>query len=175
MIDFTDYPELCAGSELEGDYSEAIVIQACDLVRVACSWHIGPTVTEVLRLDSAGGRLLALPSRRVREVLSVTTADDEVVDGWELSEGGLLERKSMWPHARRLKVELEHGFAACPPALIPVIEDAARNITPEVAATAGLREVELDDAVITYRDDILRGIQRDLRVAYGHVLGRYSL
>lgn len=176
MIDFSDYPELCSGDDLAGDYTDATILQACDLVRGECGWHLAPTMTEVLRLDSAGGRLLALPSLRVREVISVTTADDVPIEDWELSENGLLERKGRdWPVARRLKVELEHGFAAVPPALIPVIEDAALNITPEVSASASLKEVELDDAIITYRDNVIRGIQRDLQEAYGHVLGRYSL
>ena len=37
-------------------------------VRRYCGWHVAPSITETLRLDGYGGRVLTLPSKHITAI-----------------------------------------------------------------------------------------------------------
>ena len=177
MKDFSLCQPLCTLDDIEGDYSDSALAAACDLIRTECGWHIAPVETETLLLDSDGGRLLTLPSLFVLNVASVVDAQtNKPIDGWGLSQIGLLERTGFceWPRGRqRIKVTVTHGLASAPPALLAVIEDLVRNNAAAALTPSNVKQASLDGASLTYVDST--GVARDLATTYGHVLRRFSL
>lgn len=177
MKDFSLYQPLCSADDLEGEYSDATIAAACDLIRTECGWHIAPVETETLLLDSIGGKLLTLPSLYVLNVASVVDVETNTpIDDWGVSQIGLLERTGFreWPRGhRRIRVTFTHGLPTTPPALLAVIEDLAKNNAAAAVTPSNVKQASLDGASLTYTDSA--GVSRDLSTAYGHVLRRFSL
>lgn len=125
-------PDLVTSVELDGlpgaPFDDSIVSIASAQVRADAGWHIAPVVTETLTVDSNGGALLVLPTRRIVSVTAVrdVTTGSDVVSGWTRS-GGYLYRSRGFP-AGVLEVDLTHGYAFTPPDLLPVIADYARRV-----------------------------------------------
>lgn len=106
-------------------YDDALVDMAAASVRAEAGWHIAPVQAETLTVDSYGGYLLILPSRRVVSVTAVrdVTTGSEVLTGWSRMSGGLY-RRTGWP-AGVLEVDLTHGYDTTPLDLLPIL--AART------------------------------------------------
>lgn len=129
MVDLLSY-----GTALDGfpgaPFTPSQVRAAGEQVRVECGWHIAPTVTETLTLDSAGGRVLTLPTLRlvaVTEVRDVTGDTPEVLTGWRQSKVGMLSRVS-WPVGfAAVEVDLTHGYPECPPDLLAVLAERCQR------------------------------------------------
>jgi len=83
-------------------------------VRHHCGWHIAPSVAETLTVDAFGGRVLALPSRHVTALASVTVLGTDVTADVSWSEAGTLVLTSgLWPDLPgAVKVTLTHGWDA---------------------------------------------------------------
>lgn len=177
MIDGTDWPDLCDGSDLDDGHDESSIAQAAGLIRDACGWHIAPSITEDRALAAAGGRLLSLPSLHVIEVTSVRLAStNEVIPDAVLSEAGLLQLPlgRRWPSGiAAVRVTMVHGLPEAPPAILSVINDLAGALSPDQRAVSRFRDVELDGAKLgNWRE---QGASADVMKTYGHVLRRYSL
>lgn len=56
-----------------------ISTQAMDVIRGYCGWHLTPVVTETLRLDGPGGRVLILPTGRLGSITEIVE-DGSVLD-----------------------------------------------------------------------------------------------
>ena len=124
-----------------GPFSAATVKAAGESVRRLCGWHIAPSVTETIVLDSPGGDVLWLPSRHVTAVESVrdlTGVQPVDLTGWRWSAAGMLSGK--FPAGFRVvEVTLTHGFDSCPPDLLPVVVDRTRRRV--MAESLGARSV----------------------------------
>lgn len=125
-----DWPPLVDKADLEGQpgapFTDAQVKTATDVVRAAAGWHIAPEVTETLTLDHDGSRLLVLPSLHVVDVAAVrdiTGSTPRDLTGWRWSGAGMIEGR--FPAGfRAVEVELTHGYATVPDALLGVIAGA---------------------------------------------------
>ena len=130
-------------------FAEALVKAAGESIRRDAGWHIAPTVTETLVLDSDGGRQLFLPTLRdavasVAEVRDVSGSSPRVLGGWRLaSSAAVLHRGGGWPAGEGvIEVDLVHGYESCPAELLPAI--AARTRPKVRAESIGGRSVQLD-------------------------------
>lgn len=81
-------------------------------VRRYCGWHVAPSISEILRVDSYGGRILHLPSKHVLEIDKIEVRGIDWTDRVEWSEAGTLQlRSGRWPDAPgAVQVELTHGY-----------------------------------------------------------------
>lgn len=122
---------LDAGTPLTGQWW----IQAAqESIRRFCDWHVAPSITETLRVDSYGGRILSLPSKHVTDIQEIRVRGDVLpVDQVDWSAAGTMQLKSgAWPDAPgAVEVTLEHGWNAADvpdvAALIATIGKRARS------------------------------------------------
>jgi hypothetical protein len=125
--DLTDFPG--------APFPAGKVLSACEAIRREAGWHIAPSVTETLTLDSEGGPLLVLPTlylTAVTEVRDMTGSEPQVLTGWRLSRKGLLSGCWFPAGFSAVEVDVTHGYDACPPELFPVIADwTARRVMQE--------------------------------------------
>lgn len=91
-------------------------------VRRYCGWHVAPSVSEVLRVDAYGGRVLTLPSKHVTAILSISVDGEDLAGAFDWSKAGtVVLRSGVWPdRPGAVQVDLTHGWP---------VEDV-----PEVAA-----------------------------------------
>lgn len=114
-------------------FSASTATAAGDQIRTLCGWHIAPSRTETLTLDTEGGRVLVLPSLRVSEVLAVRDVSGptpKVLTGWRWSKDGMLERGNggFWPDGFRVvEVDLTHGYESCPSELLNIGAEFSRR------------------------------------------------
>jgi hypothetical protein len=81
-------------------YAWPVVESASEAVRAEAGWHIAPSVTETLTVDSDGGRILFLPTMLLTEVSEVRDVSGEtprVITGWRKSRTGMLIHPGGWP------------------------------------------------------------------------------
>jgi hypothetical protein len=107
-------------------FAEESVDVAAAQVRAEAGWHIAPVVTETLLVDSYGGYLLSLPTRRVAAITAVRGVTGELGTWTHLGSG--LYRRSGWP-VGVLEVDLTHGYAEIPSDLLPVVAARASGVT----------------------------------------------
>jgi hypothetical protein len=136
----TSLPPLADASDLAAfpgaPFDDALVISACAAVRAEAGWHIAPSVSETLTVDSPGGPLLTLPTLALTEVSAVrdvTDPDDtETLGDWRVSAAGMLARTNgqPWPAGFGvLEVDVTHGYDQCPAELLPVIAEHCQAST----------------------------------------------
>lgn len=149
-------PDLATTGDLtklmSGD-AAASVRQAQRAVRNYCGWHIAPVVTETLKLDGDGSRVLFLPSLKVVDIIAITTAGVPVLPAdVDDSEAGYLELVSgCWsPRAGKTLVTLEHGYESAPEDVVAVIVSvAARAIdSPSGRIREHAGEVDIGFALV---------------------------
>lgn len=134
---------LVAPDDLDGfpgaPFAQGIVDAAAGSVRGEAGWHIAPSITETITLDTDGGRYLFLPTMRltaVSEVRDVTGDAPKVLSDWRKSRAGMLYRAGGWPSGlESVEVDLTHGYDACPDELLSVI--AARAQAARINQAAG--------------------------------------
>lgn len=138
---------LVTGSDLIDFQGAPFLDQWIDIaaaeVRAQAGWHIAPQVTETISVESYGGRELVIPSKRVVSVASVGT-----LSGWELRDG-VVYRSVGWPTGLHL-ITLTHGYAACPPDLLPVVVKAIR--AAQVTDRNDVKTSTEGPYSVTYRD-----------------------
>lgn len=128
LTDDAGMPELVEASALVGfrggPFPSSAVQAATDAVRTECGWHIAPVITQAARLRVEGD-LILLPSLRVHEVLTVTTANGAAVTGWQWEGDAVVRLPSHCRGLRVVDVTFRHGYSACPPALLPALAERA--------------------------------------------------
>lgn len=126
-----------------GPFSDASVRSASEQIRALCGWHVAPVISETLTLDSHGGKVVWLPTRRVVNVTAVRDVSGDSpreLSGWRWSQDGLLSVPGSLPCGFRvLEVDLEHGYDACPADLLPVV--AGRTSRRVMQESLGSRSV----------------------------------
>lgn len=130
--------ELVTPTQLAGfpgaPFDQTTVSGVVGQVRDRAGWHIAPSEDETLTLDGPDTRQLVLPSlliTAIEEVRDVTNPDAPVVlTGWRLAKAGILVRDIGWPCGLSvIEVDLTHGYAACPDALLPLLGALAQSVT----------------------------------------------
>lgn len=119
-------PPLLTGADLAAfagaPYTDAQASQAGEEIRAEAGWHIAPSVTETITVDSDGGPWLILDTLQLTDVTAVRDVTDPanpitLVD-WSAAKtrrfrAGCLIRRSGWPRGV-LEVDIVHGYDACP-------------------------------------------------------------
>lgn len=183
MIDLSVAPPLVTLDDLEefpgGPFDETSVQVACAVVRGACGWHIAPSMTVDLVLDSDGGRVLLLPSLHLTAVTAVRDRDGNPVTGWRQSAAGMLEHPLGWPGGlSAVTVTVTHGLPAVPEDLQAVVADlaAARARAAAAAARGGeLKRKTVGEVTYEYVTPPTAAGGSDPLAAYRHILSRYTL
>lgn len=113
-------------------FSQEVVDAAVADVRAAAGWHIAPSVTETVTVESTGGRFLFIRTLHLTAVTAVRDVTNTPVDldGYRIHatdefRAGILDRPYGWP-CGVLEVDLTHGYTECPPDLLPALAEMAR-------------------------------------------------
>lgn len=101
---------------------------ASGMVREYCGWHIFPTITEVITMDTYGGPVLILPTLHLTGLVVTYTDPVAVAPGalsW--SQQGLVALDSgCWPTGlSTVTASMTHGY--------PIVPDAVRAVTVAMA------------------------------------------
>lgn len=123
---------LVQASELAGfpgaPFLPAVVDAAAAAIRAEAGWHIAPVIFETIEEETDGGTLVLLPSLQIEEIVEVRNADTgAVIPNWRVNKarGVLHSRGGPWPEV--IEVDWSHGYAQCPPELIPVIVERSQR------------------------------------------------
>lgn len=102
--------------------------QAEALVRSHCGWHIARSRTEMVTLDASGSAVQVLPSLHVTAVASVTD-NGVLIDpaDYHWSEAGVLTRVGGWWGARKIVVEMTHGYDVIPLEVTGIVQAVAQR------------------------------------------------
>lgn len=123
---------------------ETMVAAALDAVHRYCGWHVFPTITESVRLDGPGGRLLNLPTLHLVELVEVTN-DGTVIEPDTLTwstRGMIARRSSHWSDdLGAITVDMRHGFEHAPALAKNVCEIVGQSVqaAPNPGALTSLR------------------------------------
>lgn len=136
-------------------FSSGVVSAAAGQVRDDCGWHIAPVVSETVTLDTGRGTVAILPSLQVVSVSTVRTEDGAIIEGWRVRPNGVLRRASGWPEV--IVVDFTHGYEVCPPGLLSVVAERARQIRGGGVKSESLsgRSVSLETAPGSVADGVL--------------------
>ena len=119
--------DLVSPSDLTGfpgaPFSDDVVDAAVASLRAYAGWHIAPSRTETLTVDSDGGDRLTLPSLHVTavtEVRNVYSADSpSEITGFRWAKAGILALYCGWPCGfQSVEVDLTHGYDTVPVELL---------------------------------------------------------
>lgn len=113
-------------------FTAGVVDGAVGGLRSVARWHIAPSITETLTLDCDGGTRVVLPSLHVTAVTAVRDLSGSTpaeITGFRWSKAGILFRAGGWPCGFQvLEVDIVHGYAECPPELLPAIAAACQSV-----------------------------------------------
>lgn len=144
LEDLRDFP----GAPFRPD----VVAGAAGAVRAEAGWHVAPTVTETVEVETGGASVALLPSLHVVSVDEVRDLDGNVLGGWRVSKAsGVLRRTAgRWPEV--IEVDLTHGYERCPPELLPVVAERAQRgkagiVRQENIGARSLSLAQADDPV----------------------------
>lgn len=126
---------LVAPSDLSGfpgaPFADGVVDGAVGGLRLVAGWHIAPSVTETLTLDSDGGTRLILPTLHLTAVTAVRDVSEDApteITGYRWSKAGVLSLLSGWPCGfQSVEVDIVHGYAECPPELLGSLASACQS------------------------------------------------
>lgn len=153
------WPELA--EQIAPTTDEDLLLQAEQMVRDYCGWHIAPARTETLTLDGSGGRAMVLPTLNLTAVASITE-DDVALDltTIEWSSAGILRRCHCY-HAcgcrwtrrfRGVVASITHGYDSAPADVSGVVQALAGRAKGN---TAGLQSKTIGPFSETYSTDLL--------------------
>lgn len=105
-------------------------------VRRYCGWHIAPVLEETLAGDGPGGRLLLLPTAKLRSVVSVDNGG-QAVESWQLdaSASGMIELRegSAWSSRfGAVSARIRHGYDL---ADVPDVQAIIMQVTANALAS----------------------------------------
>lgn len=120
---------------------------ACAAVRAYCGWHIAPSVTEDVTVDGSGGNIQLLPTLHLTALTSITNDGTAVTDP-EWSEAGMV-RGNWTQKLRGVTANMTHGFAVCPPELLPVLRAIVNgsSLGGASSVTSGTHQVQFEQAL----------------------------
>jgi hypothetical protein len=89
-------------------------------VRSWCGWHVGPSVTETIRVESGGGRVLLLPSLHVTDVTAIRDESGNEVTGYKWRDNGIV--RGHWRCEELYEIDLTHGYETMPSELLGIVD-----------------------------------------------------
>lgn len=116
-------------------FTDGIALSAGESVRSEVGWHIAPSITETVTIESEGTEYLFLPTLWLTSVTAVRNVSDPdnavVLADWAASptprfRAGCLRRPGGWP-CGELEVDIVHGYGSCPADLLPAVAAVARQ------------------------------------------------
>lgn len=156
-------PPLLDASDLTGfagsPFTEEQATRVGEDIRAEAGWHIAPSVTETVVVDSDGGRYLFLDTLHltaVSAVRDVTNDDPVVVTGYRAHatarfRAGVLDRPGGWP-VGVLELDIVHGYDECPAALLQAaaaLASASRGGAAGGSVRLGSLSLNLPDSTET--------------------------
>lgn len=145
-------PPLISPSDLAMTPAQQIAA-ASARIRGYCRWHIYPSLSETVELDSEGGAVLLLRTTHVTEI-PIVTVDGTPIDTALLSANwreGILRRRDdrRWlPPAALVTVTFTHGYDTVPPAIADVTNAVASRLPLQLAGAQQTQEA-IDGASVT--------------------------
>lgn len=93
-------------------------------VRAWCGWHVAPSRTETVEVESDGASVMLLPSLHVTGVSEVRDEDAEVVssDSYKWRKNGIV-RGCWWKCNELYEFDITHGYDDMPLELQQIIDD----------------------------------------------------
>lgn len=136
----------------ETDPSAGLALDvASSAVRGYCGHHVSSVTGEVVALDGTGTTLLLLPGPPVTSVASVTVEGDALdPSDYRWSAAGFILRTdgACFPDLpRAVEVEMTHGWAQIPAAIIGVVCSLAGRI---LDGSAGIKQEAIGSYSVTY-------------------------
>ena len=136
------------------DVEQIRIDQAVEAVRAFCGWHVWPSVSETLVVESEGGRVLSLPTLKLIDLVSVSengeTLDESLYEWSTTGDVKRLDRcwSTRW---RGISASVTHGFDECPFGGV-VAGIAASGSSPEVVGPFQFTGGDGSTAIMPYRD-----------------------
>lgn len=142
-------------------FAQAQLTAAGDLVRRECGWHIAPSETDTVTLDSDGSAIQWLPSRYVTAVTVVNDmssgAPVDITSSVKWRQDGRIYMPYGFPSGIGvLQVTFTHGYDACPPDLARVVA----GLAAQSPGSAGIKSASLGSGQVTFVDTA-RALQPD--------------
>lgn len=113
-------------------FDDSVVLSAGATIRNLCGWHIAPTLTETVTVNSDGGHDLFVDSRMLTSVTAARDVSGDtpvILTGFRWSTAGRVWRDVCWPRGFQVvELDIVHGYDRCPDDLLPLVADAAREI-----------------------------------------------
>lgn len=112
-----------------------VLAGASNAIRRYCGWHVAPVVEEEFVLDGPGGRVLALPTLRLVEVLAASDSGRALDAGTlEWSHDGTI--RGYWhDRFRGVRITARHGFESAPEIKQMVLAACSRALSSPSGAT----------------------------------------
>lgn len=131
---------------------DTAIAEVSGLVRMACRWHIAPSV-ECEYTTGGDGRVIQLPALAVSGVSSVSEFGQELAAGqYEWRREGLLRRCGFraWPKAwNSVQATYTAGFAEVPAEIMGI---CVSRILATVSLPVGVRSESAGGVSVTYGD-----------------------
>lgn len=140
-------------------------------VRAYCGWHIAPSITESVTLDTYGGTRIFLPTKHLTALGAVTlTADGSVVDPSTLAMsrlGFISKTGAAWPEGySAVTVQFTHGYATVPEvvraACVELAIQLPAQMTNVTAETVGGVSRQFGGKTTTAYDSVFRKLETAL-------------
>jgi hypothetical protein len=92
-----------------------------DTVKAYCGWHVAPSLSETVKVEGDGSRVLLLPSLHVTGVSEVRDEDNTVVTGWKVRENGVA--RGCWTPETLYSFDITHGYEEMPGEVAEIVAD----------------------------------------------------
>jgi hypothetical protein len=103
-------------------------------VRSWCGWHIAPSATETVKVESEGGRVILLPSLHVTDVTAVRDESGSVIATYKWRENGIV--RGYWRAEELYAFDITHGYDEMPPEIQAIIDQIDADGVGSRAVTA---------------------------------------
>lgn len=123
-------------------------------IRAYCGWHIAPSLTHTLILDSNGTSTLMLPTMHVTNIEKVEVCGIDVTEKVEWSETGMLrlmDGKGFPDRFRAIKVTLTHGYGFDEvPDVLALVTQIAQRAAASASTPSNLSTQSVNGASVGY-------------------------
>lgn len=91
-------------------------------VRAWCGWHVAPSLTETVKVEGDGGRVLLLPSLHVTAVTEVRNEAGTIIGtDYKWRENGIV--RGRWMCEDLYEFDIAHGYDSMPSELQAIVDD----------------------------------------------------
>ena len=118
-------------------------------IRAYCGWHVCPSVTRTIDVDSYGGRTLILPTKHMTDVSSVKILGVERVDQISWSEAGIIRLDAgCFPDGlRSVEVTMTDGYD---PSDVPQLMSMMLTVARRAQIQPGIASQSVNGSSVSY-------------------------